>query len=126
MGKKKRKKPFRAPAMKPQPPVEMQRAMDERRKMFEQAFQASCGRVRAVLTRFLPGDALTAVNISDLWQPNRASQVKHQLAFSLLVSTPTDSFTPIRMATYEDFAGFCSAPIEALPDLKNSFGRGLR
>ncbi|WP_448152868.1 hypothetical protein [Castellaniella caeni] len=47
MGKKKRNKPFRAPAMKPQLPVEIQRAMDERRKMFEQAFQTSCGRVRA-------------------------------------------------------------------------------
>lgn len=116
MGKKKRNKPFRAPAMKPQLPVEIQRAMDERRKMFEQAFQTSCGRVRAVLTRFHPGDALAAVNISDLWQPNRASQVKHQLAFSLLVSTPADSFTADRMATYEDFAGFCSALIEALPD----------
>ncbi|HUX65210.1 hypothetical protein [Sulfuricella sp.] len=116
MGKKKRKKPFRAPAMKPQLPVEMQRAMDERRKMFEQAFQTSCGRVRAVLTRFHPGDALTAVNISDLWQSNRASQVKHQLAFSLLVSTPADSFTPARMTNYEDFAGFCGALIDALPD----------
>lgn len=116
MSKKKRKKPFRSPATKPHLSVAMQRAMDERRKMFEQAFQASCSRVRAVLTLFHPGDALTAVNISDLWQPNRASQVKHQLAFSLLVSTPADSFTPARMATYEDFAGFCSALIEALPD----------
>lgn len=116
MGKKKRKKPFRSPAMKPQLPIERQRAMDERSKLFEQAFQKSCGGVRAVLTRFHPGDVLTAVNISDLWQPNRASQVKHQLAFNLLVSTPTDSFASARMSTYEDFAGFCCALIEALPD----------
>lgn len=116
MGKKKRKKSFRAPAMKPQLSVEMQRAMGQRRKMFEQAFQASCGRVRAVLTRFHPDDALIAVNISELWQPNRASQVKHLLAFSLLVSTPAESFVSARMTTYEDFAGFCGALIEALPD----------
>lgn len=116
MGKKKRKKSFRAPTMKPQLPVEMQRIIEERRKVFKNEFQASCGRVRAVLTRFHPGDALTAVNISDLWQPNRASQVKHLLAFSMLVSTPADSFAPARMNTYEDFAGFCGALIEALPD----------
>lgn len=117
MGKKKKlKKPFRVSAIKPQLPIEMQRTMDERRKIFEQAFQASCGGVRAVLTRFHPGDALTAVNISDLWQPNRASQVQHHLAFSLLVSTPADSFAPARMTTYEDFSGFCNALMEALPE----------
>ncbi|MGE8481338.1 MAG: hypothetical protein ACN6Q5_01900 [Pseudomonas sp.] len=116
MSKKKRKKPFGAPAKKPHLPVEMQRVMDGRRNMFEQAFQLSCGRLREVLTRFHPGDVLTAVNISDLWQPNRASQVKHQLAFSLLVSTPADSYSPVRMATYEDFSGFCNAFIEALPE----------
>ncbi|MEN8130963.1 MAG: hypothetical protein ABFS45_12375 [Pseudomonadota bacterium] len=114
--KKKGKKQFRAPAMKPHLPIEMQRDMDERRKMFEQAFQVSCDRVREVLTRFHPDDALTAVNISDLWQPNRASQVKHLLAFSLLVSMPADSFAPTRMTTYEDFTQFCGAMIEALPD----------
>ncbi|MFA7290978.1 MAG: hypothetical protein WC023_01900 [Rhodocyclaceae bacterium] len=116
MGKKKRKKPFRVPVTKPNLPITMLRDMGERRKMFERAFQVSCGRVREVLTQFHPDDALTAVNISDLWQPNRASQVKHQLAFSLLVSTPADTFTPVRMATYKEFSGFCNALIEALPD----------
>ncbi|WP_159910962.1 hypothetical protein [Pantoea sp. 18069] len=116
MSKKKRKQPSRVSAGKLQLAPEIQRSIDEQRKMFEQAFEASCGRVRAVLTRFHPGDVLTAVNISDLWQPNRASQIKHQLAFSLLVSIPVDTFTPDSMVTYEDFAGFCSALIEALPD----------
>ncbi|WP_322982048.1 hypothetical protein [Pseudomonas sp. C11] len=116
MNKKKRKRSARSPAKKPHLSAEMQRVMDERRKMFDQAFQVSCSRGREVLTRFHPGDALTAVNILDLWQPNRASQVKHQLAFSLLVSTPVDSFAPARMTTYEEFSEFCSALIEALPD----------
>lgn len=116
MSKKKRKKPFSAPATKPYLSVEMSRAMEERRDMFEQAFQLSCSRVSEVLMRFHPGDVLTAVNISDLWQPNRASQVKHQLAFSLLVSTPAEYFSPARMATYGDFLDFCNALIEALPD----------
>lgn len=116
MSRKKRKKPFRAPATKPHLPVAMLRDMDERRKMFEQDFPISCSQVREVLTRFHPNDVLTAVNISDLWQPNRASQVKHLLAFSLLVSTPADCFSSVRMATYDDFSGFCKALIEALPD----------
>ncbi len=88
--------------------------MDERRKMFDQAFQASCGRVREVLTRFNPGDLLMAVNISDLWQANLASQIKHQLAFSLLVSALADCFAAARMTRFEEFSGFCSALIEAL------------
>jgi hypothetical protein len=116
MGKKKSKKPFRSPSTKPQLPVEMQRAMDERRAMIEKAFEAACRRVRSVLTLFRPGDALAALNVSDLWQPNRASQVKHQLAFSLLVSTPADSFAAAQMATYGDFAGFCGALVQAFPD----------
>ncbi len=116
MSKKKRKKTFRAPVTKPRLPVAMLQAMDERRKVFEQDFQASCARVREVLTLFHPDDALKAVNISDLWQPNRASQVKHLLAFSLLVSTPVDNFTPVRIATYEEFSGFCNSLIEAFPD----------
>lgn len=113
--KKKRKKPYRTQATKPHVQVAMQQAMNEREKIFEQAFQASCDRVRAVLTRFHPVDALKALNVSDLWQPNRASQVKHQLAFGLLGSMPADSFTLTRIAAYEDFAAFCGALIEALP-----------
>lgn len=114
--KKKSKKQFRSSAMKPDLLIDMQRDMDERRNIFEQAFLASCGKVCEVLTRVHPRDALTAVNISDLWQPNRASQVKHLLAFSSLVSMPLDRFAQTRMTTYEDFVQFCSALIEALPD----------
>ncbi|MDO7928395.1 hypothetical protein Q6A51_16530 [Pseudomonas sp. KFB-139] len=117
MSKKKNKKSNRVPAKKPHLSAEMQEAMAERRKIFDNAFQVSCGRVREVLTRFHPGDALMAVNVSDLWQPNRASQVKHLLAFSLLVSTPKNSFSPARMNTYEEFSELCGALIEALPDV---------
>lgn len=94
----------------------MQRVMDKQHSMFDQAFQASCSQVREVLSLYHPIDVLTATNILDLWQPNRASQVKHQLAFSLLVSIPADSFRPVRMTTYEEFWEFCSALIEALPE----------
>lgn len=97
-------------------PAAMKRVMDERRKMFDQAFQLSCSQMREVLTGFHPEDALIAVNTLDLWQPNRASQVQHQLAFSLLVSTPADSFVPARMTTYEEFSEFCRALIKALPE----------
>lgn len=116
MSKKKRKKPAHPPTAKPGLSAEMKRVMEERWKMFDQAFQVSCDQVREVLTRFHPSDALIAVNILDLWQPNRASQVKHQLAFSLLMSTPADSFASVRMTTYEDFSRFCSTLIDVLPD----------
>lgn len=115
-GKWKGKKPLHSPSARPQLPVEMQRAMDERRALVEKAFEAACSKVRGVLKRFRPRDALAALNVSDLWLPNRASQVKHQLAFSLLVSMPADNFAPAQMATYGDFAGFCGALIEAFPD----------
>lgn len=116
MAKKKRKGRPRARASRPQLLPDLREAIDERRRMFEQAFQNSCDQVRTILARFDPRDVLAAVNISDLWHPNRASQIKHQLAFSLMVATPADSFATARMATYEDFAGFCYALIEALPD----------
>jgi len=116
LSKKKRKKPFSGPSTKPYLSIKMPQIVEERRDMFNQSFQLSCSQVREVLTRFHPGDVLTAVNISDLWQPNRASQVKHQLAFSLLMSTPAESFSPIRMVTYGDFSEFCNALIQAFPD----------
>jgi hypothetical protein len=115
MRKKKRKKPFHASAAKPQARGELQKLMDEQRRRFDRTFQASCDRVRAVLSSFHPLDVLTAINVSDLWQPNRASQVKHHLAFSLLVSAHAESFTPARMTSYEDFASFCEALKDALP-----------
>jgi len=115
LSKKKRKKLFRSAAKSPSLPAEMQRVMDEEWKTFDKAFQASCCRVREILAQFHPSDALIAVNIFDLWQPNCASQVKHQFAFSLLVSTPANCFTSARMTKYEEFSGFCSELIEALP-----------
>lgn len=117
MGKKKRKKQRVKPLDMPGLTPEIQRAMDERRKMSDQAFLASCAQVRAVITRFHPGDVVTALNISDLWLPNRASQVKHLLAFSLLVATPAECFLPARMNTYDVFAEFCTSLFDALPAL---------
>lgn len=85
-------------------------------KIFEDSFNESCSRIRGVVTRFHPQDVLAALNISDLWLPNIGSQVKHQLAFSLLASIPIENFTRVRMSTYEDFAEFCTSLIEIFPD----------
>lgn len=115
MGKKKRKKSFRAAAKTSHRPTKAQQAILEQQRASDQAFQASCNQVRSALTSFHPADVLTALNISDLWQPNRASQIKHQLAFSLLVSTPATSFTSKRITSYEDFAEFSRSLIKALP-----------
>ncbi|MBU9683294.1 hypothetical protein KTF56_10390 [Burkholderia gladioli] len=115
MGKKKRKKSFRTQHTKPQVFNEMRRLREEKIKHLDKAFEASCDQVRAVLTRFHPMDVLAAINVSDLWQPNRASQVKHQLAFCLLVSLEADHFMRVRMTSYEDFSEFCKALMEALP-----------
>ncbi len=120
MSKKKRKKnrkKLRAQRRSSGFPIEIQRTMDENRKVYENAFQLSCKRVQEVLTMYHPEDVLTALNVSDLWQPNRSSQVKHLLALSLAVSTPADRFAQTRMATYEEFVRFCDTLIEALPDL---------
>jgi hypothetical protein len=115
MGKKKRKKPFRTLAAKSRELNEMRRLREEKIKHSEQIFEATCDQVRDVLTRFQPLDVLAAINICDLWQPNRASQVKHQLAFCLFVSLSADSFMRTRMLSYEDFSDFCKALMEALP-----------
>jgi hypothetical protein len=110
------KKKVQAPNTKSDLLTATQQNMEAQQKRFEQSFQISCERVIGVLSRVHPVDALSALNISDLWQPNRASQVKHLLAFSLLVSMPVDRFALTRITTYEEFAEFCRVIIESMPD----------
>lgn len=114
MGKKKRKIPYRGAASK-QKEQAVRELWSEDFKHADRVFKTSCDRVCAILTSFHPLDALSAVNVSDLWHPNRASQTKHQLTFSLLVSLRADSFTCARMTSYEQFSGFFEALKKALP-----------
>lgn len=115
MNQKQRQKLFRVPAKKPNVDLKQGDLQPAQGRKFEQAFAASCARVVDILTSAHPLDVLTALNISDLWQLNRASQVKHLLAFSLLVSSPSSSFSSKRISSYEDFATFCEALKAAYP-----------
>ena len=117
MSKKKRKQRSRGTTPKSHISDAMQRVLDERRHAYDQVFQESCLRVREALTRFAPADILIALNIMDLWQPNRAAPIKHQLAFGLLISTPAENFTADRITSFDQFTDFCSALIEAFPEM---------
>ncbi|QNP60069.1 hypothetical protein [Paenacidovorax monticola] len=121
---KKRKKSFRNSVSSPAGrtsatavAAEQQRMNQARHAALDRAFRAACEQVLAVLRRVHPVDALAALNVCDLWQPNRASPYKHQMAFGLLISQPAQSFASSRLSCYEDFRSFCEDLQQALPAL---------
>lgn len=63
-----------------------------------------------------PQDICVALNVSDLWLPNVASQVRHILAFSVLASMKRAEFTANQgLESYADFCDFIGAVHQLLP-----------
>jgi hypothetical protein len=70
-------------------------------------FQAQVDGVRRYVARFAVVDVLVSLGVSELWLPNRSSQVKHTFATLVAMSTPPAAFSAgAPIDTYEDFAGF--------------------
>lgn len=115
MAKISRKKPKR-PHRKAAPSlVDWHKMIAERSARAEPAFLASCERLRQLFAQYAVEDVLFALNVTDLWLPNISAQVKHQLAFGICVSIPLGNFASERLNTYERFADFSRALIDALP-----------
>lgn len=55
-------------------------------------FQAHIDAVRGYLSRFAVVDVLVSLGVSELWRPNRSSQVKHTFATLVAMSTPPAAF----------------------------------
>jgi hypothetical protein len=72
--------------------------------------------LREFLCRFNALDVLVSIGVSELWLPNRSSQVKHLLALNIALATPEPAFArDVRLATYEQFCEFHAELQRLLP-----------
>jgi hypothetical protein len=79
-------------------------------------FQARIDSVRRYLARFAAVDVLVSLGVSELWRPNRSSQVKHTFATLVAMSTPPAAFSAgAAIDSYEDFAGLLDGLAALLP-----------
>jgi hypothetical protein len=63
--------------------------------------------LRGLFTQFAPVDVVVSLSVSELWRPNRSSQVKHHLALSVALATPVSEFAAEkRIDTFEQFSAF--------------------
>lgn len=115
MAKLSRKKRTRPPRKVAPPAFDWRTLIAEQNARAEPAFLESCARLRSLFVQYAAEDVLLALNVSDLWPPNISAQVKHQLAFGICLSIPLGDFAPERLNTYERFADFSQAVIDALP-----------
>lgn len=79
-------------------------------------FQAQIDRVRRYFASFAVVDVLISLGVSELWRPNRSSQVQHAFATLVAMSTPPAVFSAgAAIDTYEAFAGFLGGLSALLP-----------
>lgn len=91
-------------------------AVQPRPQESDLAFEAQIDGVREYLTRFAAVDVLVSLGVSELWRPNRSSQVKHVFATLVAMSTPPAAFNAgVAIDTYEAFAGFLDGLAALLP-----------
>lgn len=85
-------------------------------KFNDAEFEHTCGAIKELFRRYTVDDVLVSLNVSDLWLPNISSQVKHTLAFAILISMADDSFRgSLTIGTYSDFKKFIIHLYELLP-----------
>lgn len=83
-----------------QPPQPKQRSRDTR-------FCEQLAELRVYLLQFGAYDVILALGVSDLWQPNRSSQVKHSLAMLIALSIPLREYQALRpIVTYNELVDF--------------------
>jgi hypothetical protein len=113
MGKKSRLKRERREGQTDTPVRGSAQARPQRQDL---EFRAQIDGLRGYLTRFAAVDVLVSLGVSELWRPNRSSQVKHTFATLIAMSTPPAAFRAgAAIDTYEDFAGFLDGLGRLLP-----------
>jgi hypothetical protein len=66
--------------------------------------------------KYNPHDVCIALNVSDLWIPNVASQVRHIFAFRVLASLEPSSFSSsAKLESYSNFCDFLNQTYKCLP-----------
>jgi hypothetical protein len=114
MGKKSRLKRERREAQSGPPPLfqinqTTSAAMDAK---FREQTQA----LRTFFAELEPVDVIVSLGVSELWRPNRSSQVKHVFALQVALSMRAKEFaTTKRIDTYEAFRAFARELHKLLP-----------
>lgn len=72
--------------------------------------------LRKLFAEFDPVDVIVSLGVSELWLPNRSSQVKHVFALQVAMSMRPEQFTAARrINTFEVFRGFVGELHRLLP-----------
>lgn len=97
-------------------PPKKDRSKDARPKQ-DPAFEATCDALSSHFAEYAASDVAIALSVSDLWLPNRSSQVKHALAAAVFVAMPEEMFTEAtRIESYDRFKLFIEKAYDLLPD----------
>lgn len=115
MGKKSRLKHVRRreqtgiPAAAVEPPQPKQSSR-------EKQFCEQQAELRNYLVQFSAYYVILALGVSDLWRPNRSSQVKHSLVMLIALSIPLHEYQGLRpIITYNEFVGFLDGLRRLMP-----------
>lgn len=80
------------------------------------SFLAATSKIKRVLSEYHPHDVLESLLVSELWLPNRSSQIKHVFLTWLFISIDESAFlTRKRMDSYAAFVEFMSSLHADLP-----------
>lgn len=114
MGKKSRLKREKRKAPKTALVVTTQRLSPKHFR--DQQFLAQIAELKGYLVQFSACDVILALGASDLWRPNRSSQVKHSLAMLIALSIPLSEYQDIILiVTYNEFTDFLDGLKRLLP-----------
>ncbi|UCV17713.1 hypothetical protein [Ferribacterium limneticum] len=115
MGKKSRLKQEKRKAQTDRPAVVVEAPMLKQSSQ-DKRFYEQLGELKGYLTQFGAYDIILALGVSDLWRPNRSSQVKHSLAMLIALSMPLCEFLGRRaIVTYNEFVDFLNGLRRLLP-----------
>lgn len=114
MGKKSRlKRERRGAASGPLPLLQNNRAASH---AVDDEYRNQTQALRKLFAEFDPVDVLVSLGVSELWLPNRSSQVKHVFALQVALSMRADEFSGgRRMDTFETFRDFVGELHRLLP-----------
>lgn len=83
----------------------------------ENDFQSVITEIRKVLTQYSTKDIAFSLLISNLWLPNIASPVKHQLLYAIFLNTIPNRFSKKdKVTSYNEFCGFLERVFSLLPE----------
>jgi len=115
MGKKSRLKRERRNSVANIPTVDTEMAQQTPPSQ-EPRFREETAAVHGYFAQYAAIDVVLSLGISELWCPNRSSQVKHSLAMLVALSMQSDEFQGHRsIGAYEEFAEFLDGIKRLLP-----------